>query len=264
MNEEEIIFDDSFFEKYKKTEEKFIINAGEIGIYIDPPKMDMFRRYFKMLVETNRVMNLTAITEYEDVLEKHFLDSLLVEKAVSKLQKDDKNIKSLNDSSVIDIGTGAGFPGLPLKIHNKNAKIHLLDSLNKRIVFLNRVIEELELKDIFTYHGRSEDLARERKHRESYDYAFSRAVANLSTLSEYCFPFVKAGGVFISYKAEDIEKEVKSAENAVKKLGGEITDIIRERIPGTDMIRSFVCVKKVKETPGTYPRKAGTPAKEPL
>ncbi len=262
--EDDIIIDDKFFEKNKKLEEKFISNAKDIGINITYAKLKMFRTYFKMLIETNRVMNLTAITAYGDVLEKHFLDSLLVEKVIKNLIADNNKIKSLNNASIIDIGTGAGFPGLPLKIYEDEARVDLLDSLNKRINFLNEVIKELKLKSINTYHGRSEDYARDKKYRERYDYSVSRAVANLATLSEYCLPFVKVNGMFISYKAEDIEEEVKAGQNSVKLLGGEIIDVKKECIPGSDLVRSFVCIRKIKETPKKYPRKAGIPSKEPL
>ena len=263
-SENDIIIDDKFFEENKKLEEKFIQDAEKIGLNITATKMEMFKTYFKMLVETNRFMNLTAITEYGDVLEKHFLDSLLIEKVIKNLSLSNNKVKALDHASIIDIGTGAGFPGMVLKIYENEARVDLLDSLNKRINFLNEVIKKLELKSINTYHGRSEDYARDKKYRESYDYVVSRAVANLSTLSEYCLPFVKLNGMFISYKAADIEKEVEEGKNAVKLLGGEIVDIKKEIIPGSDLVRSFVCIRKIKETPKRYPRKAGIPSKEPL
>ena len=210
--------------------------------------------YYEMLVEKNKVMNLTAITEFEDVLEKHFLDSIAVGRYVD-LSK---------DLSVIDLGTGAGFPGMPLKILFPNLKITLADSLNKRILFLEEVIDALGLEGVSTVHGRAEDLAANRAYREQYDLCVSRAVANLSTLSEYCLPFVKLGGTFISYKSGAIEEELSAAKKAVFLLGGQIKEVIPFQLDGTDISRSFVMIGKEKKTPKAYPRKSGTPSKKPL
>lgn len=210
--------------------------------------------YYEMLVEKNKVMNLTAITEFEDVLEKHFLDSIAVGRYVD-LSK---------DLSVIDLGTGAGFPGMPLKILFPNLKITLADSLNKRILFLEEVIDALGLEGVTTVHGRAEDLAANRAYREQYDLCVSRAVANLSTLSEYCLPFVKLGGTFISYKSGAIEEELSAAKKAVFLLGGQIKEVIPFQLDGTDISRSFVMIGKEKKTPKAYPRKSGTPSKKPL
>lgn len=210
--------------------------------------------YYEMLVEKNKVMNLTAITEFEDVLEKHFLDSIAVGRYVD-LSK---------DLSVIDLGTGAGFPGMPLKILFPNLKITLADSLNKRILFLEEVIDALGLEGVSTVHGRAEDLAANRAYREQYDLCVSRAVANLSTLSEYCLPFVKLGGTFISYKSGAIEEELSAAKKAVFLLGGQIKEVIPFQLDGTDINRSFVMIGKEKKTPKAYPRKSGTPSKKPL
>ena len=210
--------------------------------------------YYEMLVEKNKVMNLTAITEFEDVLEKHFLDSIAIARYVDLT----------GDLSLIDLGTGAGFPGMPLKIMFPNLKITLADSLNKRILFLNEVIDVLELEGVTTVHGRAEDLAANVHYREQYDLCVSRAVANLSTLSEYCLPFVKVGGSFISYKSGEIEEELTAAKKAIFLLGGKTKEVIPFQLDGTDISRSFVVIGKEKKTPKTYPRKSGTPSKKPL
>ena len=210
--------------------------------------------YYEMLVEKNKVMNLTAITEFDDVLEKHFLDSIAVARYVDLTGK----------LSLIDLGTGAGFPGMPLKIMFPNLKITLADSLNKRILFLEEVIDALKLENISTVHGRAEDLAVNADYRERYDYCVSRAVANMSTLSEYCLPFVKIGGTFISYKSGEIEEELCAAKKAIFLLGGQIKKVIPFQLDGTDISRSFVMIGKEKKTPKAYPRKSGIPSKKPL
>jgi 16S rRNA (guanine527-N7)-methyltransferase len=210
--------------------------------------------YYEMLVEKNKVMNLTAITEFEDVLEKHFLDSLAVAQFVDLKQ----------ELSVIDLGTGAGFPGLPLKILFPNLKMTLADSLNKRILFLDEVIVALGLSDIWTVHGRAEDLAVNVTYREQFALCVSRAVANLSSLSEYCLPFVKLGGSFISYKSGEIEEELASAKHAIFLLGGKLDQVVPFQLDGTDISRSFVMIEKTKKTPKAYPRKSGMPTKKPL
>lgn len=227
-----------------------------VSIGLEPSEtiINRLNKYYEMLVEKNKVMNLTAITEYEDVVIKHFVDSILISQVLSM----DK-VKS-----IIDVGTGAGFPGVVLKIFYENKKITLLDSLNKRIKFLKEVEETLGLSNLNCEHGRAEDFARISDEREKYDLCVSRAVANLSTLSEYCLPFVKKGGYFVSYKAEDCAIEVEEAENAVKRLGGIIEDTIFYKIPNTDITRAFVVIKKVSNTNKMYPRKAGLPSKEPL
>ena len=199
-------------------------------------------------------MNLTAITDYDEVIKKHFVDSLSLIKAIDLS----------NEISVIDIGTGAGFPGIPLKIAFPNLKITLLDSLNKRIKFLNEVIDKLELNDITAIHGRAEDFAKEKNYRQSYDLCVSRAVANLSTLSEYCLPYVKTGGKFISYKSEKITDEMNAAKNAIKILGGNILGQVEFILPNSDIYRNLFMIDKIKDTPMKYPRKAGLPSKEPL
>lgn len=217
-------------------------------------KEQQFLTFYEMLVEKNKVMNLTAITEFEDVVEKHFLDS------ISLCQVMDLK-KSL---TLLDLGTGAGFPGIPLKIMFPELKITLADSLNKRLLFLNEVMEALNLKDIETVHGRAEELSKRKDYRESFDLCVSRAVANLSTLSEYCLPFIHTSGKFISYKSGEVEVELKDAKKAVFVLGGEIEDVVHFTLPDSDIKRSFVVINKVHATPKAYPRKAGTPSKSPL
>lgn len=230
----------------------------QLSITLSGEQKQQFLTYYEYLVEKNKVMNLTAITEYEEVITKHFLDSLAVVK--TSCFKPEK----LAGKRLIDIGTGAGFPGIPLKIAFPEMEILLLDSLNKRINFLNEVTEMLGLTNINTVHGRAEDYAKQKGYRESFDFCVSRAVANLSTLSEYCIPFVKQGGCFISYKSGSVDQELIQAEKAVKILGGQREEVVRFSLADTDMDRSFVVIHKAKPTPKKYPRKAGLPSKEPL
>ena len=225
-----------------------------LDIVLDQEQIDQFDEYYEILVEWNKVMNLTGITEYQEVVEKHFLDSLSIVKVMDMDQVE----------RVIDVGTGAGFPGIPLKIAFPKLDIVLLDSLNKRIRFLDHVIEELGLEGIRTIHGRAEDFARDGKYRERFDLCVSRAVANLSSLSEYCLPYVKVGGRFVSYKSGDIEEEVDDASKAIAFLGGKKERIEKFQLPDTDIQRSFVVIGKTKNTQKRYPRKAGMPTKEPL
>lgn len=217
-------------------------------------QQEQFVTYYEMLVEKNKVMNLTAITEFDEVLDKHFLDSIALARYVDLT----------TSISLIDLGTGAGFPGMPLKIMFPNLKVTLADSLNKRIVFLDEVIGELGLTDIQTVHARAEDLAHNSDYREQYDYCVSRAVANLSSLSEYCLPFVRIGGSFISYKSGEIEEELSAAKKAIFLLGGQFDQVIPFQLEGTDLGRSFVLINKDKKTAKTYPRKSGMPTKKPL
>lgn len=217
-------------------------------------QQEQFVTYYEMLVEKNKVMNLTAITEFDEVLDKHFLDSIALARYVDLT----------TSISLIDLGTGAGFPGMPLKIMFPNLKVTLADSLNKRIVFLDEVIAELGLTDIQTVHARAEDLAHNPDYREQYDYCVSRAVANLSSLSEYCLPFVRIGGSFISYKSGEIEEELAAAKKAIFLLGGQFDQVIPFQLEGTDLSRSFVLINKDKKTAKTYPRKSGMPTKKPL
>ena len=228
--------------------------AAAFGIKLSDHQLEQFETYYEMLVEKNKVMNLTAITEKNEVIDKHFADSLaLIKSGVS-----------LTGQKILDIGTGAGFPGIPLKIAFPELEIVLLDSLNKRIKFLNEVIEALGLEKITAIHGRAEDYAKDAAYREQYDLCVSRAVANLATLSEYCLPYVKVDGMFVPYKSGEIDEEVKESSKAVKILGGKIEDVVKFELPGTDIGRSFVKIHKVKNTAKKYPRKAGMPSKEPI
>lgn len=240
--------------KYDLTE--FEQGLQELGITLEQSQMDAFLQYYELLVEWNSFMNLTAITEFKEVCIKHFLDSLSLIKVMDCHQ----------ELKVIDIGTGAGFPGIPLKIAFPELKITLLDSLGKRVKFLNEVINQLGLKDIEAIHGRAEDYAKPTALRESFDVCVSRAVANLATLSEYCLPYVKVGGNFVSYKSEKIVEEKQQAQKAISILGGEIEiDSQNEfMLPFSDIYRNLFVIKKVKKTPSKYPRKAGLPSKEPL
>lgn len=231
---------------------KFRNSMDSIGIELTDSQLNAFETYYDMLIDRNKVMNLTAITEFDEVMDKHFLDSVYLFRSI-KLEADYK---------LIDIGTGAGFPGIPLKIVFPELKITLLDSLNKRVGFLNDVIDELNLNDIEAIHGRAEDIARDKAYRASYDIAVSRAVANLSTLSEYCLPFVKIGGKFVSYKSGDCADEVDNAKAAIHLLGGKINKI--DEFSYSNNSRSFIVIDKVMNTSNKYPRKAGLPSKKPL
>lgn len=226
----------------------------KLNIELNPRQMQQFHSYYELLVEWNKVMNLTSITEIEEVNEKHFIDSLSIIKAI--------DIQSIH--SVIDIGTGAGFPGIPLKIAYPHLNVVLLDSLNKRIHFLDTVIEKLGLENIHTIHGRAEDYAKQSEYREQFDICVSRAVANLSTLSEYCLPYVKLGGMFIPYKSGEIDEELTNAKHAIHLLGGKLDNVVKFQLPNSEINRSFILISKKNNTSKKYPRKAGLPTKEPL
>lgn len=232
--------------------EKFHRGLEDLGITLSDEQIKQFLCYYEMVVEKNKVMNLTAITEFDDVIEKHFLDSISLCKVIDL----NKKVK------ILDMGTGAGFPGIPLKIAFPEIEIVLADSLNKRILFLNEVIDALKLEGISTIHARAEELGRNKEYREQFDLCVSRAVANLSTLSEYCIPFVKMNGAFISYKSGEIEEEVNNAKHSISVLGGKVADV--HKFDLYEQKRSFVIIRKVKQTPKAYPRKAGTPTKLPL
>lgn len=232
--------------------------ACHLEIQLNNHQIEQFVSYYNILIEWNQVMNLTAITEYEEVVDKHFLDSLSLVKVIDK-----EKIQS-GSISVIDIGTGAGFPGIPLKIAFPEIKITLLDSLNKRVKFLNEAVEKIGLKEVRTLHGRAEDYARKEEYREKYDLCVSRAVANLATLSEYALPYVKKSGCFISYKSGNIEEEIIESKRAVEILGGKIEKVEKFVLSETEIQRSLIKIRKEKNTGKKYPRKAGMPSKEPL
>lgn len=225
-----------------------------VGIHIDDKQLQQFLTFYELLIEKNKVMNLTGITDKEEVILKHFVDSVL-------LMKEDcfKNI-----CSCIDVGTGAGFPGIPLAIMNPDIQFVLLDSLNKRIRFILEVKDTLGLTNLEAYHGRAEDFGRMPEYREQFDICVSRAVANLSSLSEFCIPFVKPSGYFVSYKSQAVKEEMDAAKNAVSLLGGKYGDVISFSLPGTDISRSFVVIQKIKNTPEKYPRGGGKILKRPL
>lgn len=247
------------FEDFKTD---LIQNAEKINIHLTDIQIEQLFKFYNMLVEKNKVMNLTAITEQKDVIIKHFIDSMYL--ATLKIESHNINSDFVKNKSLIDVGTGAGFPGLVLKILFPELNIVLSDSLQKRLNFIKEVIDELKLEKIELVHGRAEDLAHDLKFREQFDFSTSRAVANLSTLSEYDLPFVKIGGYFIAYKSGKVEEELNQAEKAISLLGGKVID--RDNFLLTDDVseRSIIFIKKVKKTSNKYPRKAGTPSKSPL
>lgn len=228
--------------------------CAELGIELAQQQKDQYIQYYEYLIEKNKVMNLTGITEFQEVLTKHFLDSLSCVKAV-----DMTKVKT-----IIDIGTGAGFPGIPLKIAFPHLEACLLDSLKKRVNFLEETFTLLGLTNIKAIHGRAEEYARNKEYREKYDLCVSRAVSNLATLSEYCLPYVKTGGIFISYKSGTVQEEADQARKAIKILGGKLTSITYFDLPDSEISRSLVTITKQTPTPKPYPRKAGTPLKTPL
>ena len=234
-----------------------INNCKKWNIILTEKQIKQFDQYYDLLVEWNSFMNLTAITEFE-VCQKHFLDSLSIVKAYPEHYFEE------NTFQLIDIGTGAGFPSIPIKIVFPNLKFTLVDSLNKRIKFLNEVIDQLQLSDCTAVHGRAEDLAKNSSYREQYDFCVSRAVANLSTLCEYCMPYVKVGGRFVSYKSEKITEEAEKAKHAIFVLGGKSERQVEFTLPDSDIYRNIYIIQKEKITPKKYPRKAGLPSKEPL
>lgn len=224
------------------------------GVTLTEKQIEQFEKYYELLVEWNKVMNLTGITEFDEVMQKHFVDSVAAAEYVE--------MEKIN--SLIDVGTGAGFPGIPLKIVYPHLQVTLLDSLNKRIKFLDEVVDNLGLIGIETVHGRAEDVAKKAEYREQFDLSVSRAVANLASLTEYCLPFVKVGGKFVSYKSVSVDEEIAQSKKAVYVLGGEIGKVEKFHLPGSDMERALVVVEKKRSTPKKYPRKAGMPTKEPL
>lgn len=233
---------------------QFEKDLRELGIALSEEQIHQFVVYYEMLVEKNKVMNLTAITDFDQVVKKHFVDSLSLVKVC------DLNVSL----SMIDVGTGAGFPGIPLKIVFPDLRITLLDSLQKRVGFLREVVDGLELNGIEAVHGRAEDFAKPGQMREAFDLCVSRAVANLSVLSEYCLPYVKVGGKFISYKSDKVNMELEQAENAISVLGGRLTEQKDFLLPSSDIYRNLIVIEKCRPTPKQYPRKAGTANKKPL
>ena len=238
--------------RFDDFKEKMIINVDKLGITLSEIQLKQFYNYMNLLIEWNKKINLTAITEPNEIILKHFVDSLTISKYIS------------DGTRVVDVGTGAGFPGIPLKIYRQDIEITLLDSLQKRINFLDEVIRELNLEKIETVHSRVEDFGKDKKYREKFDISTSRAVANLATLSEYLLPLVKIGGKVISMKGSLIEEELENSKNAIKILGGGIERVDEFDLPNSDISRNIILIDKIKETPNKYPRKAGEPSKKPL
>lgn len=233
----------------------FLADLKEWNLEPDELQISQLETYYEMLVEKNKVMNLTAITEYDEVLKKHFLDSLALSQLVNL---NGKKVK------LLDMGTGGGFPGIPLKILFPDLEITLMDSLNKRIVFLQEVISKLGLTGITAVHGRAEEAALQPEYREKYDFCVSRAVARLVSLTEFCLPFVKQGGFFVPYKSGEIEDELHEAEFAVRELGGKLKKTQKFQLPNSDIHRTLIQIEKIKQTPKKYPRAGGKPLKQPL
>ena len=238
--------------EFNEFKEKMIINVDKLGINLSEIQLKQFYNYMNLLIEWNKKINLTAIIEPDEIILKHFVDSLTISKYIS------------DGTRVVDVGTGAGFPGIPLKIYRQDLEITLLDSLQKRINFLDEVIRELNLEKIETVHSRVEDFGKDKKYREKFDISTSRAVANLATLSEYLLPLVKIGGKVISMKGSLIEEELENSKNAIKILGGGIERVDEFDLPNSDISRNIILIDKIKETPNKYPRKAGEPSKKPL
>lgn len=237
-----------------KNKQILIDGAEKLGFNLSDNQINQFEKYYELLIEWNNKLNLTSITEEKEVIIKHFLDSIAINKVI------DVN----KSSSLIDLGTGAGFPGIPLKIVYPELEVTLVDSLNKRINFLLHVIDELDLEKVNCIHSRAEDLGNNEEYREKFDLCVSRAVADLSVLSEYCIPFVKINGSFISYKAIKSQQEVEDSNNAINTLGGKLEGAHFVDIPFSEINRAFIVIKKHQDTPSKYPRKAGKPRKSPL
>ena len=235
-------------------ENLLVESSKKINISLSENQIDQFMQYKKMLLEWNEKVNLTAITDEKEIILKHFVDCLAISLGV------DLN----GDKRIIDVGTGAGFPGIPIKIAFPQIKITLLDSLNKRILFLKELVEDIGLENVECIHARAEDAGADKTMREGFDFCISRAVANLAVLSEYCIPFVRVGGSFISMKGPEVAEELISAKKAIGILGGEVIDVKEVNIPETDIMHSLILIKKVKPTPTKYPRKAGKVKKEPI
>lgn len=238
--------------KKEEFQNKLVEKANKLKIDLSQEQQNQFYQYMQLLLQWNEKMNLTAIIEPEEVINKHFIDSISIKKYIKEQEK------------ILDIGTGAGFPGIPLKIILPQNEITLIDSLNKRINFLNTVIQELNIEKITAVHNRAEEFSKISENRENYDIVTSRAVAKLNVLLEYMLPFVKIGGECICMKAMEIEEEIEEAKKAIEILGGTIEKIDTITLPDTDIKRKIIIIKKIKRTPSKYPRKAGTPSKEPI
>lgn len=236
-------------EEFKQNMKQY---AKKIGIVLEEEQIEQFYQYEKLLLIWNEKINLTAITKPEEIILKHFIDSMTIAKYIGA------------NKTLVDVGTGAGFPGIPLKIIRKDIQITLLDSLNKRVQFLNEIIKQLELKELETIHGRVEEFGKNKKYREKFDYATSRAVANLTTLSEYLLPLVKIEGKCICMKGSTVKEEIDQSQKAIAILGGKIEEIEAFQLPESDIDRHIVLLRKIKQTPAKYPRKPGTPSKEPI
>lgn len=236
----------------KRFEEEMLEKSKILGVRFSVEQIEQFYRYMNLLIEWNEKMNLTAITEPKEIILKHFIDSITILKYID------------DNSKLVDVGTGAGFPGVPLSIMNPTLKITLVDSLNKRLIFLEEVVKELNLKNIEIVHARAEEFGQNKNYREKFDVATSRAVANLATLSEYLVPLVKIDGKIISMKASNAKEEINDAKKAIEVLGGKIEKIEEFDLPESDIGRTIIIIDKNKCTPAKYPRKAGTPAKEPI
>lgn len=226
----------------------------DLGLSLSEEQIRQFLLYYELLTEKNKVMNLTAITDFEEVVQKHFLDSLSLVKVLEKKPA----------GKVLDMGTGAGFPGIPIKIAFPDCDVTLVDSVNKKIEFIKEAAQEIGLNNVKAVHGRVEDLGHDIVYRETYDLVVSRAVAALPVLAEYCLPFVKVGGAFLSYKSVKVDEELSAGKKAIQVLGGRLKKDIRFQLPGTEMERAFLLIEKEKPCPKKYPRKAGTPAKMPI
>jgi 16S rRNA methyltransferase gidB len=236
----------------KRFEEEMLEKSKILGVRFSVEQIEQFYKYMNLLIEWNEKMNLTAITEPKEIILKHFIDSITILKYID------------DNSKLVDVGTGAGFPGVPLSIMNPTLKITLVDSLNKRLIFLQEVVKELNLKNIEIVHARAEEFGQNKNCREKFDIATSRAVANLATLSEYLVPLVKIDGKIISMKASNAKEEINDAKKAIEVLGGKIEKIEEFDLPESDIGRTIIIIDKNKCTPAIYPRKAGTPAKEPI
>lgn len=235
--------------------DSFRSGLDALGLKLSEEQLQQFLTYYELLTEKNKVMNLTTITDFSEVVNKHFLDSLMFIKAVDDINQIER---------VMDIGTGAGFPGIPIKIAFPHLKVTLLDSVHKKVCFLQEVIQNIGLHNIEAIHGRAEDLGHDANYRESFDLVVSRAVSALPALTEYCLPFVKVGGCFLSYKAENVMEELTAAKKSIQVLGGVLQCSICLPIPGTEIVRTIVGIKKEKPCGKKYPRKAGVPTKTPI